>query len=73
MIGQRATAQSGAFTNYRTSDWYTGSRLTSKLLRGHATFGVVFNNDPRVGYCWFLGARAHHLRGLLGWCLDGDH
>ena len=34
-----------------------------------ATFGVVFNKSWRIGYCWFLSARAHCFRGLflMGW------
>ena len=43
-------------------------------LRLVCTLGVVFNNDPRAGYCWFLRAapaRAHHLRGVFGG-VDGD-
>ena len=32
-------------------------------------FGVVFNNDLRAGYCWYLRATParHHLRGLIWW------
>ena len=40
------------------------------LRAGPYTFGVVCNNDLRVGYCWFLGARAHHLRGPLGYLVS---
>ena len=30
-----------------------------------AFLGVVFDNEHRGGYRWFLRARAHHFRGLF--------
>ncbi len=35
------------------------------------TFGVVFDNEHRGGYRWFLRARAHHFRGPFWWYFWG--
>ena len=46
---------------------YAWRKFTVKLAcefgKQVRTLGLVFNCEHRAGYCWFLRARAHRLRG----------